>query len=329
MPLSDDFLFSLEVRTFLAFCETANFSGTQSALGLSESTVSRQLTSFEERVGFAVLDKSHRPYTPTGDALYFAKTLMKLYEPVTEVAHDLRSKSSRRAILRLGCYATLATPLAVPFIQSMRGRIRRIKCLTGTSDRLYDRFAAGDLEAMICSMPPVALENVRSDLLFGEPTVLYMPKSAAERYSSWTWERLKYVGLPYIRYPTKSGGKPNNDYFVNHRIELTDVIEADQTAMILELVSSGLGWTATRPSSILSCPSLIDRLAILPMPDPPLYRDIYLISRTTLPIELHRMVVGEMRTIFKEQIIPQIARYAPWAAESMHFGSAPAGSLGT
>lgn len=320
MQLSEDFLFSQEALTFLIFCQTRSATKTQRELGLSASAVSRHLAAFEKKLGFPIVDKLKKPHVPTSEGACFAHVLESVIKPINKAQSEFRQKSSLRPALRVGILRTLSYELGIPLLDSLSDHVGNIRFLSGTSDRLMDRFLAKELDVILISRTYSDAGNIRRHVLFSEPTSLIIPKNLSRQAKEWTWPHLQFCGLPYIRYSTRGGGKKNQDFLTSMNLSFPERFEVDQTAVILKLVSEGKGWTLARSSQLLSCIDLLDKVCVLPMPEPVLMRKLYLLDTPSLALSLHQRMIETLLESIHSNIENKLSQLFPWMRSYMRLG---------
>ncbi len=320
MPLKSEILFSVPARTFLTFCRTRSVTKTQEELALSASAVSRHLAAFEREIGFAVIDRMKKPYAPTAEGLYFAKMLSDLLKPAGRAQDAFRAKSAIRPVLRIGILQTLACSVGLGLMSELEGKVGTIRFLSGSSDRLIESFRAKEVDAVVISRTYSDLADVRRHVLFSEPTVLVLPSSLAKTRSHWSWSQLLFCGLPYIRYWRAGGGKKSQDYFTSVNLNFPDRFEIDHTAVILGLVAQGKGWTLARASQLPVTPDVLDRIAVLAMPEPVLERKLYLLADPTLPDAFYRLVLKTLLTNLDVSVRTPLAATYPWMQSALKLG---------
>lgn len=320
MPLKSEILFSVPARTFLTFCRTRSVTKTQAELSLSASAVSRHLAAFEREIGFAVIDRMKKPYAPTSEGLYFAQVLTDLLKPAGRAQDAFRAKSALRPVLRIGMLQTLACSVGLGLINDLEGKVGTIRFLSGSSDRLIESFRAKEVDAVLISRTYSDMTDVRRHVLFTEPTALVLPSSLAATRTHWSWSQLLFCGLPYIRYWRAGGGKKSQDYFTSVNLNFPDRFEIDHTAVILGLVAQGKGWTLARASQLPVTPEVLDRVAVLAMPEPVLERKLYLLADPALPDAFYRLLLTTLLSQLDISVRAPLAATYPWMESALKLG---------
>ncbi len=313
--------FTKSLDVLFTFCRTKSYLETQKILGLSESAVSRQLSGLEKALGVELVDKACRPFVPTANALFIARSFATQLGPVAEALNQVLVSNEKLVPFRIGCLSTLSTDLMPSLLRRIRGHSSHTLCLGGSSDDLISRLVNRELDSVFVSREFGEVPDVRRHFIFEEPTVLFLPKAAASHGKKWTWGQLRLCGIPFIRFRRSGRGILSDTWLNSIGMDFPDRIECDRTELILRLVSQGEGWSMTRLSSILPYQHLLGSIEVAPTPDP-LPRRIYCIDRAGFPADLHELLVRESLAIFETELLPKIASIVPWAAPSLRVGTA-------
>ena len=313
MSHSDNSLFfSQRIDSFLMFCETSSIKETARRLGVSGSAVSRQLSALEKDLGIDLIDRSSHPLTLTADGKFFAAKLKEEFLQLHKTLGDIQQRNFRLPTLNIGFLQTLSTTVASDFVTSIKKDVGPILCLTGTSSSLLHQLKERRLDAIVASRRYEQLKNMRVQPVFTEPMVLTLPKTMVGDIRQWSWDRLRFCGLSYIRFYRDSGGKEQEDFLRTIGLEFPNVIESDNTGLIMSLVSQGKGWSMVRPSALLPFNQLLPNLALVPLPSGPFVRHVFLIAHESFSEQHYRLVYDVLTSVFKNNVVQKLLQLAPW-----------------
>lgn len=313
MPLVDKSLFfSQRIDSFLIFCETSSIKETARRLGISGSAVSRQLSSLEKDLGIDLIDRSSHPLVLTADGKFFAAKLNEQFLQLHGALGDIQQRNFRLPTLNIGFLQTLSTTVASDFVKKIKKDVGPILCLTGTSSSLLHQLEERRLDLIVVSRRYEQLKNMRVQPLFTEPMVLTLPKKVARNYQNWTWDRLRFCGLSYIRFYRDSGGKEQEDFLRTIGLQFPNVIESDNTGLIMSLVAQNKGWSMVRPSALLPFDRILPNLQLVPLPSGSFSRHIYLIAHESFSEQHFKLVHGVLTSVFRNNVIPKLLKFAPW-----------------
>ncbi len=315
-----ELLFSAQARTFLVFCRTGNMAAACRELGLSSSAVSRQLAKFESDLGVDLIDRTGYPIAPNAAGRELAKQISEHTKPLISALQGLRSDSRILPALRLGAFQS-AKQFAPDLIERVKPFAGNILFLSGASVVMFNRLISGELDAILSSRSYDEAEGLRRHLILQEPTVIVMPKTLAETRSRWNWNALQICGLPYIRNYRRSTGVLVDTFLNSISISFPSVYEVSHSGIILSLVARGLGWGLVRPSQIVCEPDIFPEIAVIPMPEPVMQTQTYLIDRAAFPMQLHQKLLEAVFASFQSAILPFITERIPWVLPEMVWGT--------
>lgn len=307
------------IRTFYVLSRTFSYKETANLLHLSEATASRRISSLENQLGVTLVSRSTRPVKLTPDGKSLAEQLRMHMRPLWESLESLQKRNNVKPELRIGFVESLSLDAAPLLLKALQPLLSSELCLTGTSDHLLHALLTESLDVIVSSDPYWDRKDLRRRFLFGEPSVLMMPQQMAKRHDGpWTWEDLRFCGLPYIRYYRESGGGKLSDAFLSSiGLELSSTVEVDTNGLMLSLIALGAGWTLTRTTSLLQHRNLAPKVAVRPMPAPMMHREIYLIDRMGISALLQDRIAQELNEIFRTKIGPRLAQIAPWIRSNL------------
>ena len=313
-------LLSERLQTFLLFCKTRSFVETAKQLGVSQSSVSRQIGTLEELFGAELVDRTSKPLSPTKDGHLLAQTIETQFEPIKAVIRDIQEHSSQHIPLRIGLLESLTTEVAPKLLAELDSHVGSTLCLTGTCDRLAHKFASSELDVIIVSRSFSELKDIRRHFIFGEPSILMLPSNIAQQHEKWTWTNLRFCGLPLIRYYHGSAGQISEHFLNSIGVVPPKTIEVDTTGVMKGLISQSMGWSITRASSLLPHKETVSSISLVPMPEPTMKRELYVIAKSTFNESLYRRIVSLLLKIFKEGVVQELLTIAPWVKKQLLIG---------
>jgi DNA-binding transcriptional LysR family regulator len=134
-----------ELETFVAVVEGGTFSAASRSLGLPVSTISRQVSRLEERLGVRLLNRTTRKVTPTGPGQSYFERARRIVAESREADEEVRQLHGEpRGLLRIsappsGLRATQVEDLVTAFMQ----RYPQIEVELVAESRYVDLVAEG------------------------------------------------------------------------------------------------------------------------------------------------------------------------------------------
>ena len=191
--------------TFLEIVSRRSFAGAAARLHVTQTAISARVRSLEELLGRAlfVRNKSGAALTPAGEKFVpFALSLVQIWERARQ---QVAVPPGRRAVLAVGCEASLWDPLLVDWMVWMRTGAPQIALRTemGPPKDLLERVANGSLDMAIVYAPQHR-PGLMIELLIEEKLVLVttdrtlaFPTAADYIYVDWGPEFAQLHGLAF------------------------------------------------------------------------------------------------------------------------------------
>ena len=282
------------------------------ACGLSLPAASQQISNLEMSLGVTLLDRSHRPLTPTpAGRLYLAR--------VRDALGQLRRASAELAVpdvahltsLKLGMIDDFDIEITPDLVRALARNLENCKFSLSTrpSHQLLSLLAEGALDIGVAATPETAVAGTTQYTLLREPFVLVTP--AGFRAGGSGADVLPQ--LPLLRYDRgQMLGRQIESYLARHRLCPPDRFEIDSNQSIMALVASGAGYSITTPLALIRAREFLSKVTISPLPLDPLSREIALYAREDLPGSIGSEMAASMRVIIRERLIAPMTGLAPW-----------------
>lgn len=325
----------LRTRTevFLMLARTRSFTETARQLGMSQSSVSRAVAELERELGVALIEHHVRPVRLTPRGALLRQVMNDECERLRARLSVLSEAAAGSGPLRVGIVESLARVVGRRLVEAFDGACSTVTVLTGIARYLLQLLDANELDVIICSDPFNARADLKRRFLFREPSIVLMPAAGARsgdgtavsRQSPHplTWERLQHCGLPIIRYHrNNSGGRLEEKLFDDLGLSFESTLEVDINALLLTFVAEGRGWTITRPTTLVQHPELAQGARALPMPEPVVSRELFVITRAAEESPLAARIAAVAARSVAEDLIPAFARYAPWVNDYVFYADA-------
>ena len=307
-------LLNENLEVFLAASEGKSLSETAKQLSMTQSAVTKKIRKLEDSLNVELFDRSKRPIklTREGEILKHHSLLVK--QTLESTTKEIKENSFIHPIFRIGAIESLSKSLLPQLICSMRNEASKIYCTTGVSQSLVYALERRQIDIVFISSALSEVKNLQRYKIFEEPSVLLVPSSFTKnRSQSWTWDKIRLSGLPYLKYSLEGGAGRINDTYLSMLYEgMPSQIEVDSSSTMLALVAKGAGWTIARTLSLIQNPELADSISVLPLPPPAFSRVIYLVARSDENTAQTQHLAKLSRDIFKEELIPQIRKFSPW-----------------
>lgn len=297
--LDESIFFTPSVRIFLKVCQTQSFSIAAKQLSMTQPAVSMAITSLEKKLGVDLFRRS-RPLELTPEGVTLEKTLMELADKSDAVVTDIKRRQRMLPEIRLGVINSLRDLLGLDLIAQFKGIASRISLISGTSDRLLSALDDGVLDIVVAGdRPDINSTALHKAFIVKEQTVVIFPKAIARTRDRWSWNNIRFSGLPLIRYSHSWSNEQILDEFrAVQKCDFQTVIEVDSNRLMLKLVATGEGWAITHPACLGNQTDFGSAIELL-SPQPELKgRNLYVFYRRTALEQYANIIVQLVRRTF-------------------------------
>ncbi|MDB5838641.1 MAG: LysR family transcriptional regulator [Herminiimonas sp.] len=261
-------------RTFLIAAETLSFSAAGSRLGLTQSAVSTQIRRLEQELGCLLFERTGKSVTLSvagSKLLPDATHLLELFETMKEQGKG----PSDTAPIDLGAISTVQAMLLPKALVRFRREqpAIHVNIVPGMSVQLLTQVDARELDIAVMIKPRLGIpSDLKWITLMREHYVGIAPVGAPRELKA------LFEALPFIRYSRRShGGQLVDRFLKRHGLWVKDGLELDEPSVILNMVSEGLGCSII-PGKLVPL-AATPGVAVLPLPGPPLFREIGILVR--------------------------------------------------
>lgn len=262
------------LRTFLVAAETSCFSTAGVRLGLTQSAVSLQIRRLEDDLGCQLFERTGKSVTLSGAGrgmVADAARILELYQGMGGKHQALAGSGS----IDLGVISTVQSTLLPKALYRFRERYpaMHVNVVPGMSVQLLTQIDTQELDLGVMIKPRLGIpDDLRWVPVMRERYIGIAPADTPRDLG----KVLKT--LAFVRYNRHShGGQMVDAFLKRQKMTVIEGMELDEPAVILKMVSEGLGW-AIVPGELIQA----DRSAgveLLALPGRPFYREIGVLVR--------------------------------------------------
>lgn len=236
------------LRYFQRVAHEGNLTRAAQLLNVSQSAVSSQIRTLEERLGQVLFERRGRMLHLTEAGRIALDHADAIFATGQELVATLRQTSERIQALRVGALSTLSRNFQLSFLRPILGREGvEVVLRSGSAEELFDALANLNLDLVLTNQPPpsggsepfvVQRVDEQAVSLIGLPGLCEPQKDLAERLSA----------HPLIL-PTAASGVRRGFNALIDRLGVTPTIaaEVDDMAMMRLLAREGIGLAVLPP----------------------------------------------------------------------------------
>lgn len=264
-----------QLRTVLAIAETGSLTRAAELLHVVQPALSRQLRLLEEELGTAIFERTPRGMTLTVPGRRFLDQVRVSLQGLDQAKADAVSATSGlQGTVSVGMLPSFATVVAAPLITALRNEYSdlKVRLVVGFTGDLQEQLERGDLDVGLLGEYGPSSLLVTTPVLQEPLYVVSLPKSGLKNDEPLALS--KVADLPLILPASPQGLRQLIDRACTIiGINLNVVVEANDTAIQLELVQRGVGF-AILPLVAISTALEAGLIAVAPIASPQLYRTV-------------------------------------------------------
>ncbi len=269
-----------QLRSFIAVSRERSFTRAAERLSSSQPSVSSAIKQLEAALNLKLFDRTTKELHLTAEGRSFLPIIERLIDDLDEALQDLRStverKRGRAAIAVLPSVAANILPSTIAAFSTAHPNIR-ISLHDANTTGVWRLVGNGEVDLGVAGYIKDA-EGLQFEGLIRDPfgAVMRSDHPLSSKTGPVTWSEL--ADFPFISLGQDTGIRPLLDKvsWTPQNIAAPQ-IEVSNIATILALLRAGLGITALPEMAIRS--ERVD-LVFRTLVDPPLFREIGLVTRT-------------------------------------------------
>lgn len=304
------------LEVFAALADSGSVAAAARTTGLSQPSVSQQLSNLESALGLGLVDRSTRPMqlTQAGHAFH-ARTQVALRE--------LRQGASEITVMDLGHVSTLHMGLIDDFDNDLTPRLAsiladgltrsRFKLVTAPSRELSEALEAGDLHIAVAANTGKTLKGVREFPLLRDPFLLVTPRNLAQT------DPEELAQTPLIRYAKEQLISQQIETALDQHSRTFEArFEIGSHLALMAMVARGTGWAVTSALGYMRAGRYHAQVSAHPLPFGKAARTISLFAGDDWAEDVPRDLSQTLRGLLQELMVDPAHQGAPWLRDDLH-----------
>jgi DNA-binding transcriptional LysR family regulator len=304
------------LEIFVQIADNGGMSLTARRLGLTQSAVSQVVANLEQSLGVQLFDRQVRPIALTPSGVVLLDRARTLLQCARDSIHAARAPASAAVPkLTLCLVNSVASSIGAGLIAHVHGIAAHWSVRAGLADTHGHALLCREADIIISTDPLEDEDGLERYEILHEPFVILLPQG-------YEGEVKLLSGVParldMIRYCAHSLiGKQIERHLRRLRVDAPGKIEFDTSGAIMATIAGGLGWGLSTPLCLLQGIPYWQRLKFTPMPEPVLYRKIWVIARKGELGELPEMVATLAAKCMSNVMSDKIADQLPWVMSNI------------
>ena len=309
------------LKVFLVVAECGSMTLAARRLGMTQPAISQIIRQIEDRFGVPLVDRSRRPVGLTAAGVLLRDRAARIVDEAEQLLPLLRDQADAKVLeIRMGLVDSFATTAGPQLVRRLTDEAARVLIWSGLSPSLGSGLVNRSLDLIVTTDAMEDVDGFERHSLLVEPFVLLLPRSAAAAVRTSSLDRLAR-DMPLVRYSARShNGGPIERHLRRVRVDPPRRLEVDTSDTVVAMVAAGLGWAVTTPLCLLQGRAHASGVRALPLPGPGFVRQLTLVSRAGLHLDLPERVSSLARAVLTEACAPDIRKLVPWLKSEMDVG---------
>lgn len=311
---SDPFL-TRQSQIFLLAADLKSFSLAAEQLKISQPSVSQLMKLFEEKVGCELFERTTRPLRLTSEGSVLFEVLKKQNSEMRHVLGRIRSENFIKPSFRIGIIESIANFSSAELTVALKPLFGQLVIHVAASEPLIQQLTRRELDAVVVSSESFATESFCSEPIFSSPLVIMIPAKIDLRKAD-GWESLQHIGIPFIHHSKNTGdGIAMTRLLEKTSVHFPNKLEVDNSHVIYQLISAGLGWSFFQPWGLFQNETLdsvkIIQTSLLPR------RKIHLLSDKNIDPIIRSTVKDTLTNLIRRKVETTLKPLAPWLCQEV------------
>lgn len=306
------------LRVFSAVAEAETLTQAAERLGITQSAVSQTIKQLESQTETQLVVTRSRPIklTPSGQVL--KDYAYQIINDTQRMLADVRMTAKGGLLpLNVGMVDSFCDVAGLQFMQQVNPFVSKLALCTGLGSSLSQDLVNRNLDLLITSDPIDEHPWLERRPILRDPFVMIVPEKFAQDGAAtpaWLAEN-----VPFVHYSKQSRlGALTNLIARRLNIELHTVFELDSTQTLMRFVQSGQGWAITTGLCMVRYPELLQGCRVLQLANGANARYLTMLCRQRELGTLPDQIADICRTIYSDEIVPQLTQIAPWLVQQAY-----------
>lgn len=296
---------------FVQIAESGGMSSTARRMGLTQSAVSQMIANLEQSLGVQLFDRQVRPIalTPSGTVLLEkARRILLAAREAIKAAREPAAAAFPK--LNLCLVETIAGTIGPDLISNIQGFAALWSVHAGLHSQHNRSLRSREADIVVSPDPLDDEPNLERHEILKERFFLALPPG-------WKGEITSLAALAeagdFVRFSARTLlGRQIERHLRRLRVDAKGRVEFDSSEAVLAMVAGGLGWAILTPLCALLGRAFWPQVRFAPMPEPALFRRLFVIARQgelgDIPSMVADTAVFSLRRIFQAKL----AADYPW-----------------
>lgn len=247
----------MQIQTFKIFCDvadTASFSKAASMNNITQSAVSQQIRSLEERYDVLLIERGKKNFALTQEGMVFldaSRQILDTFHSLTDKIHELRNVVA--GDLKIATVYSIGLHELPPFLKEFRKRYAdvEVKVEYRRSTQVYTEVQDGHVDLGLVAFP-VKRKGLKVEAFWRDKLVLICPPG--HRFSGRQKVKLRELnGEKFISFePDLPTRKAIDRLMKREKIEVKQVMEFDNIETVKRAVEIESGLSIVPETTVLA-----------------------------------------------------------------------------
>lgn len=306
------------LSTFVTIAESQSLTDAANRLSVTQSAISQSLKQLEGIVGAELIVRRTRPVQLTATGQVLKRSADTILADLRRLSVQLRSTAEMNLVqCRLGLVTSCSEVFGSRLIARLSSRIERLTLRSGMTPTLTQAFLDREIDILVSSEPMHDVAGLERARLCRDPMLAAASTKMLEgvdvNHGAPGWVERLLQSKPLIRYGRNTHiGALSEVTMRRMRLQTSVRYETDDTHTLMSFVQDGHGWAILSGLCLAQVLYRTEGVRFIELDASRHARELYLLAREGEMGDIPSQVAESIRTLLREDIVPDLAARAPW-----------------
>jgi len=232
------------LRVFLTVCECKSMSQAAKHLNITQSGISRSITTLEDVLGVKLFDRNFSPMQLTLDGRFIRNRASHILESVDMMTEGIAQGHGKKNLdLRFGSTTSITFTIAPYLFESLIERVNYLTTASGSTPEICQMLMDDELDIAFATNPMISHKFISAIPVYSEPYLVVLPNAFDETVR--TRKDLIELAktLPCVQFASSTFDSIHLSRILRQWGVQQPKFEFNSIEAVIHLVSAGKAWS--------------------------------------------------------------------------------------
>ncbi len=295
------------LRVFLAVCDFKSMSRAAKHLNMTQSGISRSITTLEDVLGVKLFDRNFSPMQLTLNGRFIRNRTMSILENIDMMTEGLNRFQDKQNIdLRFGSSTSITFTIAPYLFEHFVGKVNYLTTTTGSTPDICKKLMDDELDIALATNPMISHKFITAIPIYSEPYLVVLPCE----YDKFITSRKDLIELakklPCVQFASSTLDSVHLSRILRQWGVQQPNLELNSIDAVIHLVSIGKAWSLM-PAMNIHTARITDPVSYRQISHQQGRRTAYILYKDSAYEELALFTKEKSLEILKTKVLPSFA----------------------